>query len=75
MYLQTCSSNDEYYGYSGAFKCMMDDDGDVAFVKHTTADDENANKVRVGLHTVCAHLPVVNLGKGAPLQLQLKIFA
>ncbi|XP_014439945.1 serotransferrin [Tupaia chinensis] len=31
-----CSSLNQYYGYSGAFKCLKDDAGDVAFLKQTT---------------------------------------
>ncbi|KAM4771184.1 serotransferrin [Rhinophrynus dorsalis] len=39
-----CSrSNDEpYYNYDGAFKCLKDDKGDVAFVKHTTVPEKFA---------------------------------
>eukprot|EP00210_Caulerpa_lentillifera_P006825 g6524.t1 len=44
-----CSSNDQYYDYSGAFRCLMEGEGDVAFVKHSTvldyAADGNADEV------------------------------
>ncbi|XP_015772337.1 PREDICTED: melanotransferrin-like [Acropora digitifera] len=40
---QCSTSSGNYSGYSGAFKCMMDGAGDVAFVKHTTVGDVGAD--------------------------------
>ncbi|XP_023384721.1 serotransferrin-like [Pteropus vampyrus] len=39
-----CSNHEPYFGYSGAFKCLQDDVGDVAFVKHLTVLDDLTQK-------------------------------
>lgn len=31
---EDCSTNDKYYSYDGAFRCLMEGSGDVAFTKH-----------------------------------------
>lgn len=35
---EKCTPNDPYYGYEGAFKCLVEK-GEIAFLKHSTINE------------------------------------
>ncbi|XP_016058234.1 PREDICTED: lactotransferrin isoform X2 [Miniopterus natalensis] len=45
-----CSSQEPYFGYSGAFKCLKDRAGDVAFVKDSTVFENLPDKAERDLY-------------------------
>jgi len=38
-----CSSADPYFGFEGAFRCLVEK-GDIAFLKHTTVDEMTSTR-------------------------------
>jgi len=38
-----CSSADPYFGFEGAFRCLVEV-GDIAFLKHTTVDEMTSTR-------------------------------
>ena len=40
-----CSSADPYFGFEGAFRCLAENAGEVAFLKHTTVEEMTTNSI------------------------------
>ncbi|XP_078472828.1 serotransferrin-1-like [Lampetra fluviatilis] len=44
-----------YYDYGGAFRCLKEDAGDVAFVKHVTVNEDTTEAERAGYELLCGN--------------------
>jgi len=41
------NNNEQFYGYDGALKCITEQKGDIAFIKHTTIPDDKHNDYKI----------------------------
>ncbi|KAL3055169.1 hypothetical protein OYC64_017968 [Pagothenia borchgrevinki] len=64
------SADEQYYGYAGAFRCLVEGAGDVAFIKHTIVpENSNGNGPAWASGVIANDYQLICPGQPAPMKI------